>query len=174
MSHPDRGRWGHLKINEDDLVAAIGSSFSEMQPYLDLKTGGIVILQEDLRSDDEEDPSLPPWQREQLALNRLIDENPEGRFVWIEPADPSEAYRWMREFVGSIGDATVREELARAITGPKPFRRLKDALHAHPDERDRWFHFESSRRREFAREWLDSLGISYELVTARPKDVGKP
>jgi hypothetical protein len=174
MSHPDHGRWGHLKINENDLVEAIGSSFAEMQQYLDLKTGGIVIRQEDFRSEDVEDPSLPQWQREQLALNRMIDENPEGRFVEIEPVDPSEAYRWMREFVDTVEDATVREELARAIAGRKPFRSLKDALHNHLDERNRWFHFESSRRIECAREWLDSLEISYELVKANANDVGKP
>lgn len=169
MNTPGLSRWGHLKINEDDLVEAMGSSFDMIEHYLDLKTGEIVIRQDDLRdSEGEDESSLPEWQREQLALNRLIEENRDERFVWIDPVESPEAYRWVKDFVGTVGNATLREELAGVIGGAKPFRRFKDMLHDDPEEQNRWFQFENARRREYAQEWLDSLGISYELVKVNP------
>ncbi len=146
-----------ITINLHDLAECFDLRFDTMTHYLDLQTGEIVPL----LSDVSNEPDAPEWQREQQARNEEIERNEGGRFAYIEPIDAHEGFRWMELFVDSVGDPKEGELLARALQGPKPFRRFKDALQETRSEGPRYFAFRQRKLEEHAQEWLESLKVEY-------------
>lgn len=63
-------------------------------------------------------------------------------------------------------DNRLRALLDVAINGKGAFRRFKDVLQDHPDERERWFAFQKQREDHRILSWLDSEGI--EPVASPP------
>ena len=92
-------------------------------------------------------------------------ENPNvelGRYVSIEQIPSHEAFQFMADFIDEMLESVPRDSLGRALRGRRPFHRFRDALGNFPDERDRWFEYESRRRREYIEEWARDQGV--ELV----------
>jgi hypothetical protein len=90
------------------------------------------------------------------------DEDPrdDDRWLFIEPSESSEAFRVMEDFVDRCGDDRLARALGQALQQRKPFRRFKDALAAHPAQREAWFAFERLAMESIARRWCEDHGIS--------------
>ena len=151
----------------------------EVGHYLDLETGDVVPVTEEVRSELQEicseleegtDPErdvaseigrgdFPPWQKEALLEAHRVDEGFGTRYLAIPSVEPSDAYHDIEDCISTVGERPLQERLWRAIGGHKPFRRFKDVLAAHPCEQDRWFQFKSARLRERVLEWLEDEGI---------------
>lgn len=82
-----------------------------------------------------------------------------GGLIPIEPLPTPVGYRDMEEFVDRVRDPRVRDELERAISGRRAFRRFKDALLDHPRLRRAWFVFHDARSERRAIEWLVEQGL---------------
>jgi hypothetical protein len=65
----------------------------------------------------------------------------------------------MERFIATVDDERLQERLRAAVDGQRPFRRFKDELYEHPDERQRWFEFRDARLRRRVLDWLDEEGI---------------
>jgi hypothetical protein len=139
-----------LKIDMGELVFAMQSHFSEMEHYLDLETGKIEAVSE-LAVGDEE-------LKERIEAEK-------GRYKYIEPIPSYEAYQLMEEFIETVEDENLKEKLYIAIDGKGAFRRFKNMLLNYPVERERWFKFENEKMEEYAREWLESIGVEPEQET---------
>lgn len=115
---------------------------------------------------------LEDWSENDLEVARKILADTEDRYVEIERWHSSEAFQLMEEFADEASDPRVRERLAYAFRGKKPFRRCKDALLEWPNIREAWFAFQGHCQRNAARKWLRTLGIeatdasSYKLPPA--------
>ena len=107
--------------------------------------------------------NLPPWMREALTEAHQVEQGYGERSIAIPTADSRESYRDMEDFVATIDNLRLRSQLAYAIQGRGAFRRFKDLLIAHPDERERWFAFSAARVQERLLAWLSEEGI--EVVT---------
>jgi len=68
---------------------------------------------------------------------------------------------------GHGGDDRLARALGQALQQRKPFRRLKDALAAHPAQREAWFAFERQAMKAIARRWCEDHSISPQWA-ARP------
>jgi len=136
-----------LKINLDELCSAMDDSSYEHEHYLDLKTGEILIVSEYADDEDTE------------KLRREIERNPD-RYEQIPRAESHEGYGYMVEFIATVKDEHLAELLEVAINGQGAFRRFKDVLLRHPEERERWFQFKDERLEERALEWLDDIGVT--------------
>ncbi len=75
----------------------------------------------------------------------------------------------MEDFIETVADRRLQAQLMHAIQGRGVFRRFKDVLFTHPDERERWFAFSTARLRERMLAWLEEEGI--EVVTKAREDV---
>src|SRR5215510_1738130 len=117
----------------------------EGQWFLDTENGDTVRVNEDDDDDDE--------------LREQIEEGFGERFIHIPYQGSNAGYRDMEEFASSVTDDRLRTLLEVAIRGKGAFRRFKDVLLEHPDERERWFQFSNERSRERIRRWLDREGI---------------
>ena len=132
-----------LKIDLDELCSAMDDSSYEHEYYLDLQMGEILFIL-DYMDEEESD-----------KLKDKIDEQPD-RYERIPKVESHEDYEDREDFIGTVEDDRLAELLQVAIDGKGAFRRFKDVLARHPQERERWFRFKDER----ALEWLNDIGIS--------------
>lgn len=119
--------------------------FDELSSFVNLDTGGVETVSNDLLRKAEESeegdavhPDLPDWQMEEWKLARRIASS--DRFQKLpEPFDIDE-WSIMQQFAFSVEADRVRQELLNVIQGRGAFRRFKDAIRRHGIE-DSWFRF---------------------------------
>lgn len=136
-----------VKIGTELLIWAMQDQSADW--YLNTRTGELRSDLEGLAEDGEE--SEPDDDERWIEIDRLM---------------PSESFRFMEDFVSELGDGAARATLGSALGGRGSFRRFRDALARFPDVRTKWNEYEEKRLTEVAREFLDALGIEYELTDA--------
>ena len=141
-----------LTIDLEELTWALNSRgpLGESSHWLNIESGTILSL---IGPDavDEAD----------------VDPRDDDRWLFIEPIESSEAFRVMEDFVDQCGDDRLARALEQALRQRKPFRRFKDALAAHPAQREAWFAFERQAMEAIARRWCEDHCISPRWA-ARP------
>jgi hypothetical protein len=100
--------------------------------------------------------------------DELVEQIDEGgeRYIVIRYQGSEAGYRDMAEFIDSVSDNRMRALLEVAINGRGAFRRFKDVLHEHPQERERWFAFQKQRAHRRILRWLETENI--EPVPLQP------
>ena len=85
------------------------------------------------------------------------------RFLFIDPIDSSEAFRYMERFAGAYEmPEGFRKRLFDALDRPKPFRRFRDVLHDRIEILDAFESYKSEQLTEELRDALRARG--YRLV----------
>jgi hypothetical protein len=169
-----------LNVDLEELELALQMDSYEMRHYLDLETGEIIPIMEDVASELEtiydeiydeegnrtvtleaylEDWDGPDWQKEMLLDADRIEQEYPTRYIRIEKDDPYADYNDMERFIETVDDPQLRERLWRAIKGRGAFRYFKDVLYEHPDVRQDWFEFRNARRRQRVEDWLEARDI---------------
>lgn len=155
-----------LKVDLDEIASAMEDQDRDINDYyLNIETGELYALDRQLLKRIEEGKSLddiPEWMKEEIPVARAVfAEAPRYRRV---PENLSEeAYGIMEDFVyKEVENERARAKLANAIRGRGAFRYFKDVLDEFPDLRERWYEYDTQRRREWALEWLEELGIEAE------------
>ena len=136
-----------LKIGLDELCDAMENSSYEVEYYLDLGTGEILFVSEDM--DDVETVKMKNQIEEEL-----------GRYELIPKVESFGGYRDMQAFIATVENEHLAELLEVAINGKGAFRRFKDVLLNYPEERERWFKFKDDRMEERALKWLDEIDVT--------------
>ncbi len=170
-----------LPINLDELAYALHDSdqFGTAH-YLDLNTGEIIMLTEEVRAEADEinaaieadvenyeaafeealaQNAQPDWMMDGIRLASAVEAGYGIRYIAVPPVDSHEAYEDMADFIVTVTNRRIQERLTEAIAGQHPFRRFKDALLNYPQERERWFAFSAERQRQRALDWLESIGV---------------
>ncbi len=150
-----------LEIDWGELMAAFESGFHEMEHYLDLETGEVVMVTQETRWYLEEPPDeeLHGWQQEMLQTARQVEEGYGTRYIQIPQQESREGYRDMERFIATVQDQHLQDQLRQALQGREAFRRFKDALLEYPDERERWFAFSERCVHQRMVDWLEARGI---------------
>jgi hypothetical protein len=86
-----------------------------------------------------------------------------NRYVPIEQIPSNEAFQFMSDFAAEVADSQIRDALQRALRGNRPFRRFRNVLSSFPKERERWFQYESRRRREYIEQWARDEGVEIDF-----------
>lgn len=133
-----------LKINLDELCAAMDDASYKNEYFLDLQKGEVLLISEYADEGETEE------------LKERIDEDFK-RYKRVPKAESNEGYRDMEDFITAADNEHLAELLEVAINGKGAFRRFKDVLLNYPEERERWFQFKNDRMRERAMEWLDDI-----------------
>jgi hypothetical protein len=138
-----------VSVNWDELEIALTTTLGEWTCYLDVRNGEVQMLPGGRLGEDDDWPS-----EEEIDAGLAA-----GHLIHVEPLGSSVEYGWMAEFVGTVGNAHLRDLLEVALNGRGAFRRFKDVLHDHPAEREAWFAFRDGHVRAAAREWLAEQGL---------------
>ncbi len=143
-----------VRFDREELIAVFEDSGFDQSNYLDLETGEVVSVMREIMDRDEID-----------EIEQRVNSEPE-RYRIIPSIDSGEAYGDMVRFIDTIEDKHLVELLSLAISGKGAFRRLKDVLLSYPNERERWFEFQSDLMARRVEEWLQEIGI--EPSSKRP------
>ena len=138
----------------------------DYRTYFDTRTMQIVSVERSLlnaaeEGDDEILETVLEWQEHEAVTAREIVEDRINRF--IDPPDKREfhEYRIMEDFIETIQNARIADDLDRAIRGRGAFRYFKDTL-ARFDMLDDWYEYLLDRMKEFVTEWAEENGVAYE------------
>lgn len=114
-----------------EIAELIGFHLEEAVNYLDTETGEAVTIAREVLcavedGEDEEEEDVPGWQDEEWETAREILGT--NRYVRLPDCAEIPEWRWMSEFAGTMAKPGQREELWRALSGPKAYRRFRSAV----------------------------------------------
>jgi hypothetical protein len=124
------------------LEDAFENNAPEVHSYVQLQSGEVIRVIDGIADPD---------------MHARIMADP--LYLRVDPVSSREQYRWMERFIATVQDPTFRQRLASSIDGKGAFRRFKDALMNHAEERERWFVFRSERLRGAIDVWLDTHNL---------------
>ncbi len=165
-----------LKIDWSDLGLAFETSSWEAQYYLDVETGEIVLITDDIRSHlDHPDSDFEPveWEKELIEVAKRVEESRGTRYLEIPHQDSHEGYRDMERFIATVHDQRLRDRLERTIHGRGAFRRFKDTVSENPEELKRWYAYTERCVYEQMVDWLESEDIE-PTNPQEPPEVPEP
>jgi hypothetical protein len=142
-----------IYVKEEEFDIALDGRDGHMTFYLDLETGEIQFVSDDMEIDDEQ---IPNWLR-------AIKENPK-RFYEVPPIPSSLSFDFMKSFAEDEVSGNVQEILLEALSGKRPFRRFKDALFEFPEVEKAWYVYERVWRCWHMKRWLHVESLNAELV----------
>lgn len=151
-------------VKLDDIIEGIEMSHDECQAYLDLRTGRIEYIddQTSWAMRDDEDESLPDWQRPLVEIARLIEGDEDGeRFLPLPNQFEANEWQMMAEFAAGIDDEAMRDELSHACRGSGAFRCFKDAVHR-LGVADEWYAYRDESYCQLAADWCEANEIPFE------------
>jgi hypothetical protein len=131
-----------VPVDWEALEDAFENNAPEVHSYLQLRTGEVLRVVDGIA-----DPEMH---------SRIASDS---EFLRVEPVSSREQYRWMERFIPLVEDTDLRQKLVSAIDGKGAFRRFKDVLMGHVQERERWFAFRSERLRVFMEAWLSAHSL---------------
>ncbi len=172
-----------IPIEWGDLELAFDNSFWEISYYLDKETGQTLMVTDETRQELERiyeayfDPDapnefdleaalaqshLPDWQQEAVREADLVERDYGSRIIEIPRAESHEAYNDMQDFIVTIEDACLQNQLLKATHGRGAFGRFRDILGRHLAEEQRWYAFQQKRLRQRILDWLEMEGLEPE------------
>ncbi len=145
---PKSGATRDVPVDWEALEDAFENNAPEVHSYLQLTTGEVIRVVDGLAD---------PQMHARIAGD--------AGYLRVDPVSSREQYRWMERFIPMVDNGELRGRLNQAIDGKGAFRRFKDALMAHAEDRERWFVYRSERLRTFMDAWLAAHNLR---AIARP------
>src|SRR3990170_8305526 len=96
----------------EELCFLFEDSSCEHRSYLDLKTGEIIQIFDDIMDADEKE-----------ELDDKVEEGLGERYITIPNAESYEGYKDMENFIETVKEVKLKEKLYNAITRKGAFRR---------------------------------------------------
>ena len=164
-----------VRVDLGELAIALDTDFAELHQYLDLETGRIIPIMQEIAWELEEiydeiydeagnrvvtleeylqQRDDPDWQKEMLLEADRVEQGYGTRYLCVERDDPYGDYRDMERFISTVENARLRERLWDAIQGRGAFRRFKDLLACHPQVEEAWFDFKDAQLQRRVASWL--------------------
>jgi hypothetical protein len=124
----------------DALVEALTSRLDSIRHYYDRETGEVIAVFDEFGTAE-----LP---------------GPAQRYAWIAPLSLSERYQIMEDFVETVGNESLQEELNEALIEKGAFQKFEEVLARYPTREQQWKAFRVDRMASRARLWLLEHGLA--------------
>lgn len=134
-----------LPIDLDELTFALTfhDPYGGSSHWLDTRTGTLIFVSDGADAED---------------LPADLDDDP--RYLRIDAIDSTHSWQIRSDFAEQLADARLARRLAAALEQRKPFRRFRDLLAEHPEQREAWFAFERIALERHARAWCEACGFT--------------
>ena len=152
-----------------DIITELEAADDGATSYFDRDGGRVVLVTDEARDvaeSDALDAGVPRWQRESIALARLVLDDDGTRFVRLPGKRDIHEWQMMADFASSLADDDAAARLSRALHGRGAFRVFKDTA-ASLGLVDAWFSYRDERFRQLAIERCTSTGLEWH-DDARP------
>ncbi|HEX4166313.1 MAG TPA: UPF0158 family protein [Bryobacteraceae bacterium] len=146
-----------------DIIDALEMQLDESSSFLDLDTGRVETVSNDLLGETDdylgEEPDLTAWQKQEWEIAKRIASTDRFRPL----PNKFDVHEWaiMQDFSNSLPSDRVRQELLNAIHGAGAFRHFKDTLRRHQIE-SAWFQFRAQALRQIALNWCEEHHIRWQ------------
>ena len=146
----------------DDVIEALDIVFDEMSSFLDLDTGKVETVSNDLLSEAEEspddEPGLSDWQKEEWEIAKRIAST--DRFKQLPTKFDVHEWQILQDFSRSVQSERIREDLQGAIHRAGAFRNFKNLVIQHGIESE-WYAFRAAALRQIAIDWCEENQIAW-------------
>jgi hypothetical protein len=153
-----------VTVKLDDLINEIDIQMDETFTYINTHTGEVITLtREEIRAAEDEEPleKFPDWQRENIETAIKIIEDENDAYLDFTLRNEYHEYEIIEEFIRTLSEDEVREELFGAIQGRGAFRRFKDGIIEHGVEKQ-WYEFKEKKLKELVIEWCEAKDLVIE------------
>ncbi len=154
-----------LPVDLSELADALDRPPELDSVYLDLVSGAVLHLPEELESVDFEDEgsvadAVSDWDEELVQAARAVHAGyGEDRYAWVPRLESWEMHRIITDFAWSVEDGTLRLRLCDALDGRGAFSCFRRVLSTVQLERERWLAWRDRALRDEAVAWLAGLDI---------------
>jgi hypothetical protein len=151
-------------VKLDDLINEIEIQMDETVTYINTQTGEVIVLsREEMRAAEDEEPleNYPDWQRENIEQAIKIIEDEDEVYLDFTLRNEYHEYEIVEEFIGTLSEEEVREELFGAIQARGAFRRFKNGIRDHDVEKQ-WYEFKEKKVKELVIEWCEEKDLVIE------------
>lgn len=151
-------------VKLDDLVGEIEMQIDDTFTFINITSGEVITLtREEYSAAEDEKPldKFPEWQRENIEKAIRIIEDEDGIYVDFTLKNDFNEYEIIEDFIGTLEDGDIREELFEAIQGRGAFRRFKDGIIEHGVDK-RWYKYKESKIKYFVIEWCKEQDIEFQ------------
>ena len=124
----------------DGLIQAMTSSLDSIRHYYDRDTGEIVMLSDEFGAGGLDGPA--------------------ERYEFITPLSVSERFQIMEDFVETLHNDALEDELNQVLTEKGAFVKFDEALKRYPTRNKQWEAFRSEKVASRARAWLKEHRIT--------------
>jgi hypothetical protein len=148
-----------MKNNEpvklDDLISEIELQIDDTFTFINTKTGEVItLMREEIGAAKDEKPleNFPEWQRENIEKAISIIEDEDGVYINFTLRNDYNEYETIQDFIGTLENEDIREEMYEATEGKGAFRRFKDGIIEHGVDKQ-WYKYKESKIKELVIEW---------------------
>ena len=134
-------------INWEELCEAMGDYTQTRYYFLNKSTGELLVLSEYMS------------ETVKMEMRRKLSSNKASDYIPVPTLTSREGYKIMEEFVEKVRDAKLKEHLKEILSKESPFKRFKELVLKHPEERIHWLEFHQKKLQEQAEIWLKKEGI---------------
>lgn len=134
-----------ITVNISNIIDELEMMNSDMQSFLNIQTGKIITMFDNLESE--------------YATNEI--ENNTENYISLPTHYDINEYSIMEDFIDSLDDIGIENQLYRAINGKGAFRYFRDTIRNLGIE-NKWFAFKANAFKEIAIKWCKENNISYE------------
>lgn len=148
-------------ISLRDVIDEILSCPEECRVFINAKTGKLVTLSDDDRSqleDGQDEEELLEWEKDALAEIREVLSSSD--YLMLPGRREYNEYEMMERFCESVEDKHLSQIMLDLIQGSGAFSRFKSAILRY-DLEENWYAFRSRDYRAALAEWLDEQGLRY-------------
>ena len=131
--------------NLDAVIQAFESLLDGIQHFYDRDSKEVIMVSSE-------------FGEEGLDVERQTD-----RYVSIPPLTNNERFQFMEDFVESLSNEKLEEELNLALIEKGAFQRFEEALSRYPGHREQWVRFRTEKVRTHARQWMKANHIDHEI-----------
>jgi hypothetical protein len=169
-----------LVVDWGELSVAFDNTGFDISYYLNTDTGQVLMVTDEDRrcwkgicdrQQGEHAPEvfdlelalaqsdLPDWQQEGVRTVDFVETHYGRRVIAIPQNTTYEAYDVIQDFIATIEDRRLYEQLLQVTQGRGAFGRFRAILSEHLAEEQRWYAFEENRLRQQIADWLAEEGI---------------
>lgn len=138
------------KVNLKDIIFEIDCASETTIPFLDLKTGERLYIDDLTQSIEEND-----------RIAERIDSKPE-RYIKILTKNDINEYYIICDFIKHLPSEEARNRLFNAVEGKDAFRRFKNEIQALNIEQQ-WYDFRDKEFKNIAVNWCNEHNLKYDL-----------
>lgn len=118
----------------EGLIEALTSSLDTIQQFYDRETGEVVAMSDE------------------FGLGEL--DGPAERYVSISPLSVSDRFQIMEDFVETLGNESLEDELNEALIEKGAFLKFEETIRKYPTRHEQWRAFQRAALVSRARAWL--------------------